>query len=134
MKKILLVDDEGAIRSLVRVVLASDDREFVEACNGTEAQEILETSEFDLVISDVIMPDCDGIELVMAIRRKLPKVPVIVMSGGGRVQAAHYLNLAEKLGAAKVFEKPFNTAELRAAAAELLGDAEVGAADPQEIS
>ena len=132
MKRILLVDDEAAIRAMVGVVLAADGREFVEAVNGTEAQEILENSEFDLVISDVIMPDCDGIELVMAIRRKLPKVPVIIMSGGGRVQAAHYLNLAEKLGAVKVFEKPFNTVELRAAVAELLGDVEAAPADEQE--
>ena len=131
MKKILIVDDESAIRSMVSVVLAAADREFVEAGNGTEAQAILESSAFDLVISDVIMPDCDGIELVMAIRRKLPKVPVIIMSGGGRVQASHYLNLAEKLGAAKVFEKPFNTAALRAAVSELLGEVEPGAADDE---
>lgn len=129
MKRILLVDDEEAIRSMVRVVLKADDREFVEASNGTEAQKILEGSSFDLIISDVIMPDCDGIELVMMIRRKLPKVPVIIMSGGGRVQATHYLNLAEKLGAAKVFEKPFNTAELRAAVSDLLDDAGSGTAN-----
>jgi DNA-binding NtrC family response regulator len=131
MKKILLVDDEAAIRSMVSVVLKADDRTFVEAGNGTVAQELLETSSFDLIISDVIMPDCDGIELVMAIRRKFPEVPVIIMSGGGRVQANHYLNLAEKLGAARVFEKPFDTAALRNAVSELLGEktAEEGVQD-----
>ena len=132
MKKILIVDDEPAIRSMLSVVLATDDRKFVEATNGTEAQEILETSEFDLVISDVIMPDCDGIELVMAIRLKLPNVPVIIMSGGGRVQASHYLKLAKKLGAAKVFEKPFDTVDLRATVSTLLGDPGADVADEQE--
>lgn len=124
MKKILLVDDEGAIRSMVSVVLKGEDRVFVEASNGTEAQAFLAADSYDLVISDVIMPDCDGIELVMSIRRKQPDVPVIVMSGGGRVQANHYLNLAEKLGAAKVFEKPFDTVALRATVNEILGDVE----------
>jgi len=68
------------------------------------------------------MPDCDGIELVMSVRKKLPDIKVIVMSGGGRVRADHYLNLAEKLGAARVFEKPFNTAELRETVSELLSE------------
>lgn len=122
MKKILLVDDEDAIRSMVRAVLMQGNRSFSEAANGREAQALLDAEEYDLVISDVIMPDCDGIELVMAIRRKLPDIPVIMMSGGGRVNASHYLDLAEKLGAISVFEKPFNTAELRSKVIEILGD------------
>ncbi len=119
-KKILLVDDEDAIRKMVRAVLGSELYEFGEAVNGLDAQAMLEKQKFDLIITDVIMPDCDGIELVMAIRRKLPDVKVIVMSGGGRVRAGHYLDLAGKLGAARVFEKPFDTAELRTAVQELL--------------
>lgn len=126
MKKILLVDDESSIRMMVRAVLDEGKYTFDEASNGTEALAKMETEEFDLIITDVIMPDCDGIELVMTVRRKLPDIKVIVMSGGGRVRADHYLNLAEKLGATRVFEKPFNTAELRAAVRELLfGSAEV---------
>lgn len=133
MKKILLVDDEGAIRAMVSVVLKKEGRTFVEACNGTEAQAFLAADSYDLVISDVIMPDCDGIELVMSIRRKQPEIPVIIMSGGGRVQANHYLNLAEKLGAAKVFEKPFDTIALRAAVNEILGDIEPVSDVPEEL-
>ncbi len=124
MKKILLVDDEEAIRTMVRAVLNTDTRSFSEASNGDEAQALLGAESFDLVISDVIMPDCDGIELVMAIRRKFPRIPVVVMSGGGRVNASLYLDLAEKLGALSVFEKPFNTTELRRAVSRILGDAE----------
>lgn len=119
-KKILLVDDEEAIRKMVRAVLGSELYEFDEAPNGIAAQATLEKQKFDLVISDVIMPDCDGIELVMAIRRKLPEIKIIVMSGGGRVRAGHYLDLASKLGATRVFEKPFDTAALRQAVLELL--------------
>ncbi len=119
-KKILLVDDEEAIRKMVRAILGSELYEFDEAVNGLDAQALLEKQTFDLIITDVIMPDCDGIELVMAIRRKLPEIKVIVMSGGGRVRAGHYLDLAGKLGAAKVFEKPFDTAALRRTVQELL--------------
>jgi DNA-binding NtrC family response regulator len=119
-KKILLVDDEEAIRKMVRAVLGTELYEYGEAVNGLEAQELLEKQHFDLIITDVIMPDCDGIELVMAIRRKQPDIKVIVMSGGGRVRAGHYLDLAGKLGAAKVFEKPFDTAVLRQTVKELL--------------
>ncbi len=120
MKKILLVDDEESIRTMVRAVLSNPEYTFSEASNGVEAQEILEKETFDLIITDVIMPDCDGIELVMSVCKKLPGIKVIVMSGGGRVRADHYLNLAEKLGAARVFEKPFDTAELRETVRELL--------------
>ena len=119
-KKILLVDDEEAIRKMVRAILGNDLYEFGEAANGLDAQVLLEKQKFDLIITDVIMPDCDGIELVMAVRRKLPEIKVIVMSGGGRVRAGHYLDLAGKLGAARVFEKPFDTAALRTAVQELL--------------
>jgi len=124
MKNILLVDDEESIRTMVRAVLSNENYVFAEANNGTEALEILESTEFDLIITDVIMPDCDGIELVMSVRKKLPDIKVIVMSGGGRVRADHYLNLAEKLGAACVFEKPFNTAELRETVSTLLLEAD----------
>ncbi len=121
-KKILLVDDEEAIRKMVRVVLGDELYEFEEAGNGLDAQKFLGKQPFDLIISDVIMPDCDGIELVMAVRRTLPEIKVIVMSGGGRVRASHYLELANKLGAARVFEKPFDTAVLRTTVKELLAD------------
>jgi DNA-binding NtrC family response regulator len=123
-KKILLVDDEEAIRKMVRAILGEELYVYREASNGLDAQVILENESHDLIVSDVIMPDCDGIELVMAIRNKFPEIKVIVMSGGGRVRAGHYLDLAEKLGAARVFEKPFDTDELRGAVAELLADPE----------
>jgi DNA-binding NtrC family response regulator len=121
-KKILLVDDEEAIRRMVRMILGDDLYVFAEAGNGLEAQAQLEKQPFDLIITDVIMPDCDGIELVMAVRRKLPGIKVIVMSGGGRVRAGHYLDLAGKLGAARVFEKPFDTTALRKTVRELLSE------------
>lgn len=121
-KRVLIVDDEETIRKMVRMILEDELYEFAEAANGLEAQALLEKMPFDLIITDVIMPDCDGIELVMAVRRKLPGIKVIVMSGGGRMRACHYLDLAGKLGAARVFEKPFDTAALRQTVQELLSE------------
>ncbi len=121
-KKILLVDDEESIRKLVLTVFEDSEYTFVEASNGAEALNVMDVQAFDLIITDIIMPDCDGIELVMTVRKKTPEIKVIVMSAGGRVRADHYLNLAEKLGASRVFEKPFNTVELRETVAELLGE------------
>lgn len=122
MKKILLVDDEEMIRKMVVAVFNHSEYSITEVCNGVEALKVLETASFDLIITDVIMPDCDGIELVMSVRKKLPDIKVVVMSGGGRVQADHYLNLAEKLGATRVFEKPFDTMEFRQVVHDLLFD------------
>ena len=124
MKKILLVDDEAAIRIMVRAVLAEPDYTFEEATNGAEALKLMETNAFDLIITDVIMPDCDGIELIMNARKKMPDIKIVVMSAGGRVRADYYLHLAEKLGAAQVFEKPFNIAQFRETVRELLADSE----------
>ena len=120
MKNILLVDDEEMIRQMVRAVLSDPTYSITEASNGVDAQELIRNREFDLLITDVIMPDCDGIELVMAVRKEQPYIKVIVMSGGGRVQAHHYLDLAEKLGATRMFEKPFSTTEFQSAVRELL--------------
>lgn len=124
-KKILLVDDEAAIRKMIRVILGKDLYEIVEAANGLDAQVLLEKQKFDLIITDVIMPDCDGLELIMAVRRKLPDIKVIVISGGGRVRAGYYLDLAVKLGAAHVLEKPFDTATLRRSVQGLLGESKL---------
>lgn len=119
-KKILLVDDEEAICKMLRAVLGEELYEFTEEFNGRDAQAQLEKQKFDLIITDVIMPDCDGIELMLAIRHKQPDIKIIVISGGGQTPAAFYLNLAEKLGATQVFEKPFDRDALRKTVRELL--------------
>jgi DNA-binding NtrC family response regulator len=123
MKRILIVDDQQAICTMIRTLFTDNkDYSFAEAYNGVEAQELVRKESFDLVITDVIMPDCDGIELIMTLLRQQPDLKVIVISGGGRVRAEHYLNLAEKLGATRVFEKPLDSGELRTAVDELLSE------------
>ncbi len=123
MKRILIVDDQQAICTMVRAMFEdNDDYRFAEAHDGVEAQALVDKESFDLVITDVIMPDCDGIELIMTLFRKHPDLKIIVISGGGRVRAEHYLNLAEKLGATCVFEKPLDPVKFRKTVEELLNE------------
>ncbi len=91
--------------------------EVVEASDGRRAIRCLDESEFDLVIADIIMPEQDGLEVIMFLRREQPNVKVIAVTGLGN---GLYLSCAEKLGANRVFSKPFAIADLAAAAGELL--------------
>lgn len=84
----------------------------VTATDGFKALAAVEAGNFDLVITDIIMPGKEGIEIIMELRRRHPLLKIIAMSGGGRVGAISYLELAEKLGALHTLEKPFNQAVL----------------------
>lgn len=84
----------------------------VTATDGFKALAAVETGNFDLVITDIIMPGKEGIEMIMELRRRHPLLKIIAMSGGGRIGAMSYLELAEKLGALHTLEKPFNQAVL----------------------
>jgi YesN/AraC family two-component response regulator len=101
MKKVLIVDDEPVVRRFIKISLkgqyATD-----EAGNGEEALRKTEKEEFDCVITDVQMPQMDGIKLLSELKRKRPKTSVIVMSGG-----ADYSKEAMKNGAIYFLAKPF---------------------------
>ncbi len=102
MTKILLVDDEERVRSTLKEVLESDGYEVQEVSNGKEALESFARSAPDLILTDIVMPDTEGIELIMRIRKSDPNVKIIAMSGG------NYLEIARKLGADRILAKPFS--------------------------
>ena len=114
---ILVVDDEPAVRLVIRQKLESCGYDVCEAANGVEAQRALETVPFHLVITDIIMPEMDGIETINFIRKEQPDVKIIAISAPSNEL---YLESAEGLGAARVFAKPLNLAELAEAVAELV--------------
>ncbi len=97
--------------------------ETIEATGGRAALALLANAEPDLIITDMVMPEMDGVELIMTLRKIRPKLPVIAMSGGGRVGPESYLRIARAGGAAKSLTKPFETPELLAAVQELIGPA-----------
>jgi CheY-like chemotaxis protein len=114
MSKILLADDEEVLRGLLIAMLETDGHEVTGVANGTEILKAVATVQppFDLLVTDLIMPDREGIETIMELRKKHPTLRIIAMSGGGRSGAQNYLKLALKLGASAVLEKPFDRDEL----------------------
>jgi YesN/AraC family two-component response regulator len=112
MYKILIVDDEPLIRDGLKQTLEIEDFNVETASNGTDAMETFDSFHPDLVITDIIMPEKDGIEIIWDIKEKFPDVKIIAISGGGRIAATDHLKIAKKLGANAILTKPFSTDEL----------------------
>lgn len=112
MSRILLIDDDDALRKMLRLTLTGMGHSVVEARNGREGVALDATQQPDLVLTDIIMPDKEGIETILEIRRQHPETRIIAMSGGGRVNARDYLVMARRFGARYVLEKPFSNGEM----------------------
>ncbi len=118
--KILVVEDEDLFADMVRRVLASMGHEAVHARNGKEAMKLFDPQTISLVLTDLIMPDMEGVELIVALRRIHPSVKVIAMTGGGCNRPEMYLPIAKRVGAMKTLAKPFSMEELQQAVTECL--------------
>jgi CheY-like chemotaxis protein len=112
MASILLVEDDIQLRSMLKIVLDRAGHEVQEAGNGKEALELYTKSPADLIVTDLVMPDKEGLETIMEFRRSYPDVKIIAMSGGGRTGAQNYLELAKKFGADYIVTKPFSNKEI----------------------
>jgi CheY-like chemotaxis protein len=121
MARILVVDDEPSIRDLVALVLELDKHEVVTASDGNSALAAIENSDFDLVVTDLVMPDREGIETIMTIRKTRPTLKLIAMSGGGFGSAGDYLEMAAAVGADRTLAKPFTNDQLLKTVREVLG-------------
>ena len=111
MARILLVDDEPLVIQTLSDALTTKAHEVVTAANGVEGMAKFKIGEFDLVITDIIMPDKEGIEFIMELRRLSPSVKIIAISGGGRTGNVEFLKMATKLGAVAALKKPIRLAE-----------------------
>ncbi len=113
---VLIVDDEAPIRVLLTQWLEREGHNVTCAANGVEAIQISAAKEFDLVITDVLMPECDGVELIAEIKKTRPTVRVLAMSGGGRLMdSTDCLRMAQGLGAHAAVMKPFKRDQILAA-------------------
>ena len=110
IRKILIVDDEVSIVNLMNSMLSANGYEAISATNGKEGLEQYNKEHPDLVITDIIMPDMEGIELIRNLRKLDKDLPVVVMSGNPTGQ--QFLKTAALLGAKSTLNKPFSTAEL----------------------
>lgn len=112
MATILLVDDDEDVRYALAKVLRRGGHVVDVAEDGRQALARLAVGGVNLVISDIIMPEFDGIELLRQVNALFPELPVIAISGGGRIGKAEYLTLATCLGARRTLQKPIEPDEL----------------------
>lgn len=118
---ILVADDEDGIRNLLLRWLGKHGHQVSCVRNGHDASSLLQQQRFDLVITDVVMPDGDGFELIPAVRKTQPEARILAISGGGRyIPSTDCLNLARGLGAHATLYKPFNWEQVRSGIAEAL--------------
>lgn len=123
MARILLVDDDETVRVSMRLALEGLGHTVMEAADGVAAGAMQASDPCELLITDLIMPECDGVQIIREFRRLHPAVRIIAMSGGGRGEAMDYLKMARILGAAQVLQKPFALDALAAALGAVLRDA-----------
>jgi YesN/AraC family two-component response regulator len=112
MAHILVIDDEDLVRHTLREMLESAGHRVSEAENGNEGLRRFTEAPADLVITDIIMPEKEGVETIQILLRQHPGLKVIAISGGGRTGNFDYLALAKKLGANRILKKPFRKSEL----------------------
>ena len=120
--RILVIDDDEQMRVLLQQAMQWAGYEVVAAENGRQGQQMFEEKPADLIITDLIMPEQEGLETIRILKQRYPAVKIIAISGGGRIGPEAYLPTAMELGADRIFAKPFDVKELIAAVQELLGN------------
>ncbi|HHN73913.1 MAG TPA: response regulator [Acidobacteria bacterium] len=122
MPRILLIEDDERTRRMLREMTERAGYEVVDVANGELGLRAQRGSGFDLVITDILMPDKEGIETIMELRRDYPDLPVIAISGGGSAGGLDYLTVARSLGARYTFAKPVDRQELLGAIASVFAE------------
>src|SRR5262245_55566973 len=113
MQRILISDDEQDTRLVLREILEEAGFRVEEATNGAEALKLCRIMPMDLIITDLFMPEKDGLEFLMELRRRNRLLPVIAISGGGHLfSKAEALSVAQDLGATAILNKPFTCEEI----------------------
>lgn len=120
MAKILVIDDDPSILIMLKKMLEKEGYEVDFANNGSEGLDKIECSPPDLLVTDIVMPEKEGIELIFYLRKKNPKLKIVAISGGGRFNYDGYLTSAKYLGADMVFKKPLVHREFVRAVSDLM--------------
>jgi two-component system, chemotaxis family, chemotaxis protein CheY len=126
MPRILIIDDEPLVRSVLRSILERNGHTVVDASNGRDGLELWCHSPSDLLLIDIFMPDVDGIEVIMQLKRVWPRAKIIAMTGGARKSDTTSLVAlaARQLGAQHILMKPFTKLTLLAAISTVLNPEE----------
>lgn len=120
MKRILIIEDDPITQELVKDILEEENYDVEVAGNGIDGLELQNSNPFDLIITDIVMPEKEGIETILEIKRDYPKVKLIAISGGASYGANGYLKMAKMLGVERTFPKPFERDDIVNAVKELL--------------
>lgn len=132
-RRVLVIDDEDSVRAMVEAALSHAGYRVLCATNGTEGLKVLDSQQVDLVITDILMPEKEGVETIVEIRQKMPGLQIIAMSGGGRVHNMEPLRIAGGIGADALLPKPFDLTKLLGVVESVLLDGPNRAA-PGEIA
>jgi DNA-binding response OmpR family regulator len=122
MATILVVDDDDAFRAMLRETLERAGYEVRDASNGEIALEIDRATPCDVVVIDLVMPEKEGLETILELRRRRSHTKIIAISGGGNSNPRRNLAIAERLGARRTLTKPFSRGELLLAIDHVLVD------------
>lgn len=123
MATILIVDDESAIRVLMQLVLQEAGYRIRETGTVADACAYLANESIDLMILDILMPDCNGLELIPDLCRRYPKARIMAMSGGGSfASGSKFLDVAKQVGAHGALQKPFDVGTLLQAVKQVLDE------------
>ncbi len=126
MPHILIIDDDATMRDVLSEMMQMEGFDATVAEDGLKALKLLEQSAFDCIITDIIMPEKEGLETILYVRKTYPDIPIIAMSGGARIKPESYLDIAIQFGARYVFSKPFEKKEFMAAIKNCLADSSNG--------
>jgi DNA-binding NtrC family response regulator len=120
MSRILVIDDDEQFRSMLRQVLGREGHEVVEASNGKEGMALFRAEPTALIITDILMPEQEGLQTIRELRHEFPEAKIIAISGGGPGGTMNFLKAAKLLGAQRTLWKPFDLDELRQTVREVL--------------
>ncbi|MEW5726067.1 MAG: response regulator [Thermodesulfobacteriota bacterium] len=120
MARILVIDDDESLRKMLGQMLVKAGHEVRLARDGREGVLLFRQGPADLVITDILMPEKEGIETILELRREYPQVKILAISRGGTVDPGTYLNMARDLGADRTLGKPFSWSRLDEVLKELL--------------
>ncbi len=121
MARILVIDDEASIRTMLQQILERSGHEVAVAIQGEEGLTLCREHPVDLVITDIFMPEKEGIETILELRQQSPQTKIIAISGGGRAGKLDFLETAKNLGAHQTLAKPFERQEILDAVNAALG-------------
>lgn len=111
-QSVLVIDDDVGVGTMIRLMLDDEGYRVISVTDARDGLRKLTAERVDLIITDIIMPDMEGIELIVRVRNAHPTVRIVAISGGGRSHNADFLKFAQRLGADAVLAKPFRREDL----------------------